>query len=128
MQREIARSAYERQRRIERGEEVVVGVNRFIGEQELEVIPTRMVPHPYDPRKRAEAEGRQIANLAKVRRERDNRQVRATLKRLREAAQTEEENLIPPLVEAVEAYATIGEICDTLREVFGEYQAYNVGI
>lgn len=127
MQREIARSAYERQRRIETGEEVVVGVNRFIGENELEVSTTRLVPHPYDPTRRAEAEEKQIANLTEVKRERDSQAVKAALSKLREAAQEEEANLIPCLVEAVEAYASIGEICGVFREVFGEYQAYDTG-
>ena len=126
MQREIARSAYEYQKGIEAGERVIVGVNRFIGEGELEVLPSRVVEHPYDPVKRAQAEERQIANLARVKRERDNEVVNGTLRQLKEAAWDEEVNLIPPILEAVKAYATIGEICSVLREVFGEYPAYNV--
>ncbi|MFQ5925170.1 MAG: methylmalonyl-CoA mutase, partial [Dehalococcoidia bacterium] len=126
MQREIARSAYEYQRQVERGERVIVGLNRFTGENELEVLTTRLVEHPYDAVKRAEAEEKQITNLAQVRRGRDNGQVQATLKRLEEEAKGEKVNLIPPILEAVKAYATIGEICVVLREVFGEYQAYNV--
>jgi len=128
MQREIARSAYERQRRIEGGEEVIVGVNEFLGESELEVDITRVIPHPYDPVKRAEAEEKQKTNLTRVKGERDNQAVQVTLKRLAEAAQDKSLNLIPPTLETVEAYASIGEICHILREVFGEYQAYGVGL
>lgn len=124
MQREIARSAYEYQRQVETGERTVVGVNAFVGEQELEVQTSRLVAHPYDPKKREEAEARQLENLAKVKRERDNKAVKASLKRLKEAAQDESVNLIPPLMESVKLYATEGEMCGVLREVFGEYQAY----
>ena len=126
MQREITKSAYQFQRALETGERVIVGVNQFTGEQELEVLPSRLVEHPYDPQKRAAAEEKQIANLAGVKRERDNERVQACLKRLDEAARDEEVNLIPPILEAVKAYATLGEMCHVLRGVFGEYQAYNV--
>ncbi len=126
MQREIARSAYEYQRQIETGERVIVGVNRFTGEQELEVLTSRLVEHPYDPKKRAEAEEKQLRKLAQVKRERDNGQVKASLRRLNEEAKDEKANLIPPILAAVKADATIGEICDVLRGVFGEYQAYDV--
>lgn len=126
MQQEIAKSAYRFQREVESREKVIVGVNRFIGEHELEVTTTRLVEHPYDPVKRAEAEQKQIANLAKVKRERDNEKVKACLKRLEEAARDESLNTIPPILEAVKEYATLGEMCRVLRDVFGEYQAYNV--
>jgi len=126
MQQEIARSAYQFQSEVETKERVIVGVNRFTGEHELEVTTTRLVEHPYDPVKRAEAEEKQIANLAKVRRERDNEKVQACLKRLGEAARDEDVNLIPPILEAVKAYASIGEMCGVLRGVFGEYRTYNV--
>lgn len=124
VQQEIARSAYQYQKEVESGGRVVVGVNKFVGEQELEVSTSRVVPHPYDPLKREQAEERQIANLAKVKRDRDGEMVRAALKRLREEAQDERVNLIPAILEAVKAYATIGEMCQVLREVFGEYREY----
>jgi len=120
--REIARCAYEKQKAIESGEQIVVGVNKFIGEGELEISINRMVPDPYDPEKRARAEEQQIANLNKVRKERDIQAVQAALKRVKEAAEDESANTIPPLVEAVEAYASVGEITNTLKEVFGTYQ------
>jgi len=123
MYREVARSAYERQRRIETGEDLVVGVNCAIGEGELEVIPPRMVPHPYDPVKREQAEEKQIANLKEVKRTRDNREVARLLRELEEAAKKEEENLIPHFIECAKAYVTEQEMCDVLREIFGEYEA-----
>ncbi len=123
-QREIARNAYQIQREIETGTRAVIGVNKFVGENELEVMTSRLVPHPYDPIKREEAEERQLVNLAKVKRERDSKKVLATLKTLKKAAQDENANIMPALVAAVEAYATVGEMSDTLREVFGEYKEY----
>ncbi|MBE0416061.1 MAG: methylmalonyl-CoA mutase [Dehalococcoidia bacterium] len=122
MYREVARSAYERQRRIETGEDLVVGVNCCLGENELEVIPARMVPHPYDPVKREQAEEKQVANLKEVKRTRDNREVARLLRELKEAAKKEEENLIPHFIECAKAYVTEQEMCDVLREIFGEYQ------
>ena len=122
LDREIAKSAYEKQKAIETEEQIVVGVNKFIGEGELEININRMVPDPYDPEKRARAEDEQIANLNKVRKERDDKAVQAALKQVKEAAQDESANIIPSLVEAVEAYASVGEITNTLKEVFGTYQ------
>ena len=122
MQHEVARSIYEKQRRIESGEEVVVGLNSFAGEHELEVTTTRLVPHPYDPARREEAEAQQLQHLREVRQRRDGAAVAAALKRVKETALKEEANLMPPIIEAVEAYATVGELCDVLREVFGEHQ------
>ncbi len=126
MQREMARSAYEYQKKVENGENVMVGVNNFIGEDELEVTTSRIVAHPYDPRKRENAEQRQIANLIRVKKERDNGKVNTTLKRLKEAAQDKNTNLTLPILECVNTYASIGEMCDALREVFGEYQEYGI--
>ncbi len=124
IEREIAKSAYQWQREIESGERAVVGVNKFTGEEELEVTTNRLVPHPYDPERIAGAEERQIANLVKVKSERDNQRVVSTLRQVREGARDENVNLMPVILEAVKAYATLGEICGVLREVFGEYQGY----
>ncbi|MDY6835384.1 MAG: methylmalonyl-CoA mutase family protein [Chloroflexota bacterium] len=126
MQREVAKSAHEWQRQLETGERVMVGVNKFVGEQELEVIPPRMVDHPYDPNKRDQAEEKQLAKLAKLKKDRDNEAVQASLKRLKEVALDESVNLIPSMVESVKVYATIGEISGVLKEVFGEYEPYAV--
>ena len=95
-----------------------------MGENELEVTTSRLVAHPYDPKKREEAEQRQLENLAEVKKERDNEAVEASLERLKEAARDESVNLIPPLMECVRLYATEGEMCGTLKDVFGEYRAY----
>jgi methylmalonyl-CoA mutase N-terminal domain/subunit len=122
MQREVSRSAHERQRRIEKGEELVVGVNCFTDESELEVETSRVVPHPYDEEKRERAEELQIAALTKLKRSRDNRYVGELLRDLKMAAKREEENLLPRFIECAEAYVTEQEMCDVLREVFGEWQ------
>jgi methylmalonyl-CoA mutase N-terminal domain/subunit len=122
-QKQIAESAYRFQREVESGERIIVGVNAFTGEQELEVTTNRLVPHPYDPQRRARAEETQIENVKKVKRNRSNREVTESLKHLREAARDEKTNLIPVILEAVKSYSTIGEICGVLREVFGEYHS-----
>ncbi|MDY6935966.1 MAG: methylmalonyl-CoA mutase family protein [Spirochaetota bacterium] len=122
MQREIARSAYEQQRQLETGERIIVGINAYTGENELEVLPNTVVPHPYDPKRREEAEMKQKAKLGDIKRERDNEAVEASLKRLKDAAHDEKVNLIPVLMESVRLYATEGEMCNVLRDVFGEYQ------
>jgi len=122
MQREVARSAYQFQRAVESGEQVIVGYNKFTGDNELNVTTSRLVPHPYDPKKRDDAEERQLANLAKVKKERDNSRVEATLKEMHKAAENENENLIPYFLDCVKAYATVGEMCNVLRDVFGEWE------
>jgi methylmalonyl-CoA mutase N-terminal domain/subunit len=122
MQREVARSAYQFHREVESGDRVIVGVNKFTGENELDVTTSRLAPHPYDPRKRADAEERQLANLAGVKSERDSSRVEATLKDLHAAARNENENLMPRFLDCVKAYATVGEMCNVLRDVFGEWE------
>ena len=124
MQRSVALSAYEYQKRLEAGEETVVGVNAFTGEHEIEVLPNRMVPYPYDPMKRSEAEEKQLQKLLNIRNQRDNHKVQTILTQLQEAAHDDAINLMPLTIEAVKAYATIGEISRTLKEVFGEYSSY----
>jgi methylmalonyl-CoA mutase N-terminal domain/subunit len=128
VQQEISRSAYEYQKQVESGERIIIGVNAFTGEQELEVTTSRLVPYPYDPKKRAQAEERQIINLLALKRHRSNREVERALDRIRNSAKDEDVNLIPLFVEAVKAYATLGEICDVLRGVFGEYQFSGQGL
>ncbi len=125
-QREIARGAYAYHRDVETGQRVIVGVNKFTGEHEMEIIPPRLTAHPYDPEKLESAHERQIARLAKVKNERDQGRVDVALKAIGEAAKKGDENLIPYLTDAVKAYATVGEICDVLRDVFGEYEAPGV--
>lgn len=111
-QKEIAEAAYTYQRAVDCGELVVVGVNKYAGEEELPVEILRIE----EARERA-----QVARLNEVRRNRDNSLVRKRLEDLRTASQNEE-NLMPYVLEAVRAYATLQEICDVWRQVFGEYR------
>jgi methylmalonyl-CoA mutase N-terminal domain/subunit len=120
MQRAIAKSAYERQKRIESQEELMVGVNCFTGENELEVSVNRVVEELYDPEHMATAEERQCAKLAQLRRERDDEAVSRALGTLEASAKDESANLMPDLIDCVKSDATIQEICDVLRRVFGE--------
>jgi len=113
IQREIQDSAYRYQREIEKDERVVVGVNRFQVEEESAKDLLRV-----DPAVRLS----QMQRLKTLRLERDNGRVKAILSELRRAAEGNE-NLMPVILDAVRAYATLGEICDALRDVFGEYQA-----
>jgi len=122
VQRQVSKSAYEQYRKVASGDVQVVGVNCFKGEHELEVETTRLVPHPYDPQRRARAEERQIANLTEVKQARDNHEVKTLLVQLEQEARKEEENLVPHLVSCAKAYVTIQEVCDVLRNVFGEYE------
>ncbi len=112
IQREIAESAYQFQMEVEKEERIVVGVNRFRQEEPPLKDVLRISP---------EVEIYQIEKLRKVKFQRDGEKVRQTLARLREAAQGTE-NLVPPILDAVRAYATLGEIAGTLRDVFGEYR------
>ena len=112
VQREIQESAYQYQREIENGKRVVVGMNRFEVEEEK---PTNLLR--VDPSVRVS----QVERLKKLRSERDNDMVSKSLSELKRVAQGRE-NLMPTILSAVKAYATLGEICDVLRDVFGEYQ------
>ncbi|MFH1091412.1 MAG: methylmalonyl-CoA mutase family protein, partial [Pseudomonadota bacterium] len=122
VQREVSRAAYEHQKKIASGDVQIVGINCFIGENELEVETTRLVPHPYDPEKRAQAEEKQIANLREVKRTRNSEPIGRLLQELERQARREEENLVPIMVECAKAYVTIQEVFDVLREVYGEYE------
>jgi len=110
-QKEIADSAYEYQKRVESKDIIIVGVNEFATE-ELEV-PEILYIGP-------EVEERQIARLKKVREERDEHRWRESLENLKAAAD-KGENTLPYILEAIKAYATVGEIMDVLRELYGEY-------
>jgi methylmalonyl-CoA mutase N-terminal domain/subunit len=112
MQREIHEKAYEFQKKVETGEEVVVGVNRFRIEDEKQPELLRVDP----------SLGKvQRAKLEQLRERRDNDKVNETLKALRNGARGQD-NLMPLILDAVRVYATIGEICGVLREEFGEYR------
>jgi methylmalonyl-CoA mutase N-terminal domain/subunit len=112
IQREIQDSAYRYQRAVERGEQIVVGVNEFVVEEETTLRRLKVDPVVRE---------RQIQRLQALRERRDSKKVSALLGRLERAARTDE-NLMPLFIECVEAYATLGEICGMLRGVFGEYK------
>ncbi|MCR4427785.1 MAG: methylmalonyl-CoA mutase family protein [Caldiserica bacterium] len=112
IQREIQASAYKYQKSIENGERIIVGLNKFKTDEEppKEILKV-------DPKLR----DLQIARINEVKGKRDSGKVKAILQKIEEVASTEE-NLIPHFIEAVRAYATLGEITGALRKVFGEYQ------
>jgi methylmalonyl-CoA mutase, N-terminal domain len=113
VQREIEDSAFRYQQAVERGEAVVVGVNRY---EEHESEPIEL--HRLDP----EAERRQLERTARVRTERDAEEAARALQEVLRVARSDE-NLLPAMREALRARSTVGEICDVLREEFGTYDA-----
>jgi methylmalonyl-CoA mutase N-terminal domain/subunit len=122
MQKAIAKSAYERQKQIERQEELVVGVNCFTDENEISVKVNREVEATYDPELMRTAEKRQKAKLAELKRTRNSKNISSLLSTLKEHAKDESVNLMPDICECVKNDVTLQEICDVLREVFGEFQ------
>ena len=113
IQREIVESAYRYQKEIESGEKVVVGVNEFTTEEKTPIPILRVDPA---------VENRQNERLNRMKGKRNNAKVNSALDKLRHVAEGDE-NLMPIIFEAVKAYASLGEICGVLREVFGEYRA-----
>jgi len=111
-QQEIARAAYAHQQELERDERVIVGVNKFEMEDEKIEIPVLRI----DP----QIERDQVAFLKKVKAERDNGAVQASLDKLRQVAKADG-NTFEALYECCKAYATVGEMCDVLREEWGEW-------
>ncbi len=111
VQAEIQRAAYAYQQAVERGEQVVVGVNKFVAEEEKPIPILRIDP---------EIEREQVARLQALRARRDAAKARAALDEVERRA-GRSENLMPAILAAVEAYATVGEISDALRRAFGEY-------
>jgi methylmalonyl-CoA mutase N-terminal domain/subunit len=112
VQQEIQNAAYEYQRQVDHGEAMVVGVNRFAVSQETP-IPVQRIDESL--------ENQQIERLRALRARRDSGPWHASLQQVENAARSGA-NLMPIILAAVEAYATVGEISDTLRKVFGEYQ------
>jgi methylmalonyl-CoA mutase N-terminal domain/subunit len=120
-QRKVAESAYEYQEMIESGEHIVVGVNKFTeshdgeengdGQEDIDAV--------------VEIENTQIERLIRLKQDRDNQKVRKELEKVRAAASSKQ-NIMPSLIEAVKAYATVGEISDVMREVFGEYKVPSI--
>ena len=111
-QKEIAEASYQFQQAVERGEKTIVGVNDFVqtGEKPIEIL--------YIDDSTADL---QLQRLAELKRSRDNDQVRRTLDALKAGAKGRD-NTMPLLLDCVRAYATVGEMCDALREVWGEYE------
>jgi methylmalonyl-CoA mutase N-terminal domain/subunit len=110
-QKEIADSAYEYQKRIDSKDQIIVGVNEYVTE-EME-IPLLYISE--------EVEKEQVERTKKVREEREERKWRESLDSLRDAAE-KDKNVMPSLLKAVMAYATVGEIMDVFREIYGEYK------
>ncbi len=111
-QRELAESAFRYQQEIDEKKRIVVGVNEFVDESPIEIPLLEMDPKGYE---------RQVARLERVRKERDNEKVGKALLAL-EKATKEGENVMPYLIDAAHAYATLGEIMGVFRDIFGEYQ------
>jgi len=111
-QQEIADAAYRYQEQIDKGEKIVVGVNKYTMANEPPIEILRIDP---------EVEKRQIERLKKIKQERDNEKVKDRLGKLKDAAK-KDENLMPYIIDAVREYATLQEICDTFREVYGIFR------
>lgn len=113
MQREITESAYRYQKKVEAKKQVVVGVNDFKGEEEIPIKTLQIDPN---------VEKKLVEQLKRLRSQRNKAKVDEALSKLRAAAEKENVSLMPFIIDAVKEYVTLGEICGTLREVFGEYR------
>src|SRR5262245_25030940 len=112
-QREIQESAYQYQKALERGEQTIVGVNKYAMDDEPQEVPILVIDES--------VRNHQVERLETIRVKRDDGEVQRTLDSLRKAAQRRE-NTMPATIEAVRAYATLGEICSALRDVYGVYE------
>jgi methylmalonyl-CoA mutase N-terminal domain/subunit len=113
MQREITESAYRFQKEVEAKKRVIVGVNDFVSDEKVSMKLLQIDPA---------IEKKLVKQLKRIKRERNKEKVNEALSKLREAAEKENVNLVPFILEAIKEYATLGEVCGTLREVFGEYK------
>lgn len=113
MQREITESAYRFQKEVEAKKRVIVGVNDFVSDEKVSMKLLQIDPA---------IEKKLVKQLKRIKRERNKEKVNEALSKLREAAEKENVNLVPFILEAVKEYGTLGEVCGTLREVFGEYK------
>ena len=113
IQREIVESAYKHQKEVENKDKIIVGVNDFITEEEVPIKILRIHPS---------VEKRQVERLKAVKKRRNNEKVENILSDLKRVAESDK-NLIPVIFQAVKECASLGDICDALREVFGEYKA-----
>jgi len=111
-QKEIADSAYEYQKEVDEKRRILVGVNDYTTEEKQPIKVLRVDP---------KVEEEQVASLHKLKSERDNKKVNEMLEKLHYATE-KDENLMPTIIDAVKANATIGEICDVLREIYGEFK------
>jgi methylmalonyl-CoA mutase N-terminal domain/subunit len=111
VQGEIQKAAYEYQRAVERGEQIIVGVNKFVADKETPIPTLRIDP---------ELEVAQAARVRALRERRDSARAAETVAEVERRARSGE-NLMPAIAAAVEAFATVGEISDAMRRVFGEY-------
>ncbi len=112
-QKEIQESAYQYQKAVERGEQIIVGVNKYVMEEEPQRVEILQIDES--------VRDRQIERLNQVKTRRDNGAVALCLDKLKMAAKRDE-NLMPITIEAVKAYATVEEICSALRDVYGVYE------
>lgn len=113
IQREIVESAYKHQKEVENKGKIIVGVNEFTIEEEVPIKILRIDPA---------VEKKQVERLKTMKKRRNNKKVKDILSDLQRVAESDK-NLIPTIFQAVKEYASLGEICDALREVFGEYKA-----
>jgi methylmalonyl-CoA mutase cobalamin-binding domain/chain len=111
-QKEIHEAAYSYQKEIDKKERIIVGLNDFISEEEYPVETLKID---------SLIEKRQIERLTRVKKERENRKVEKTLEDLKKKAE-KRENIMPPIIEAVKLYVTVGEICSALKGVYGTYK------
>lgn len=116
VQREIANSSYDYQKAVDSGDQTIVGVNKYVAaeDQMPEVLEVG-----------EETERKQIESLRKLKQERDSKQVSEALENVLEVAKGGE-NIMPAIIDAVKAYATVGEVSDALRKAFGEYREPNI--
>jgi len=116
VQQEIANSAYDHQKAVDSGEQVIVGVNKYTTQEHhgAELLHVG-----------ADLEAKQMERLARLRGERNNQKVAQVLEKVSSVAKSND-NIMPVMIEAAEAYATVGEVSDALRQAFGEYRERNV--
>ena len=126
MQESVSRNAYTKQRKLENQEEFIVGVNCFNGPHEIEVKSERSLDDVYPSELKDTAGVRKVESLKKLKAERNNDEVKQHLATLKNNARDEQVNLMPDIINCVRSYATLQEICDTLRGVFGVAQASTI--
>ena len=112
-QREIQESAYQYQKAVERGEQTIVGVNKYAMEDGPAEVPTLVINEG--------VRDHQVERLQQAKSRRDDGAVSNALEKLKRAAR-DGDNTMPATIEAVRAYATLGEVCDALRDVYGIYE------